>query len=246
MSSDMWCCVTGQVFPSVSRDGSAFIPPMNEGDGTMIPQNVRNHSPKYTPSHLWRPKSCEDVKTCTDMRCSQQSAVIWHHRYCRSLPVSMPVYQTVLWHIPNYHTLWMLWCWIHTAHLPELCIQHKRHKHKLYIFLVSVTGMCLNQLKTIVNALWNISHTTLWACEVLFVSQCTNLVLWILHFGTASDMCTDGHKMIWYICIFNRNWVDTRWRQYSTHLHTNNTQNTEKVTYITIKKLNIHNNKKIN
>jgi hypothetical protein len=31
--------------------------------------------------------------------------------------------------------------------------------------------------------------------------------------------------MIWY--IFNRNWVDNRWRQYSTQLHTNNTQNTE-------------------
>jgi hypothetical protein len=27
--------------------------------------------------------------------------------------------------------------------------------------------------------------------------------------------------------IFNRNWVDTRWQQY-THLHTNNTHNTEK------------------
>jgi hypothetical protein len=168
---------------------------MNEGDGTKIPQDVRNHSPKYTPSHLWRTKSCEDVKSCTDMRCSQQSVVIWHHRYCRSLPVSMPVYQTVLWHIPNYHGLWMLWCWIHTAHLPELYIQHKRHKHKVYIFLVSVTGMYLNQHKKIVNALWNISHTALWACEVPFVSRCTNLVLWILHFGAVSDMCTDGHKI---------------------------------------------------
>jgi hypothetical protein len=38
----------------------------------------------------------------------------------------------------------------------------------------------------------------------------------------------------------NRRWVDTRWQQYSTHLHTNSTQNTENGTYITIKKLNIH------
>jgi hypothetical protein len=31
----------------------------------------------------------------------------------------------------------------------------------------------------------------------------------------------------WYIIhIFNRNWIDTQW--YSTHLHTNSTQNTEK------------------
>jgi hypothetical protein len=36
--------------------------------------------------------------------------------------------------------------------------------------------------------------------------------------------------------MFNSNWVDTRWQQYSTHLHTNSTQNTEDGTYITIKK----------
>jgi hypothetical protein len=39
------------------------------------------------------------------------------------------------------------------------------------------------------------------------------------------------------IYIFNSNWVDTRWQQYSTHLHTNSTQNTQNGTYITIKKL---------
>jgi serine phosphatase RsbU (regulator of sigma subunit) len=56
--------------------------------------------------------------------------------------------------------------------------------------------------------------------------------------------------MIYYI-IFNRNWVDTAniytqtVQQYSTHLRTNNTQNTENGTYITIAKLNIHNNKKL-
>jgi hypothetical protein len=38
--------------------------------------------------------------------------------------------------------------------------------------------------------------------------------------------------------IFNYNWVDTRWQQYSTHLHTNSTQNTENGTYITIKRKN--------
>jgi hypothetical protein len=47
------------------------------------------------------------------------------------------------------------------------------------------------------------------------------------------------------IYVFNCNWIDTRWQQYSTHLHTNNTQNTENGKYITIKKLNIHNNKKL-
>jgi hypothetical protein len=48
-----------------------------------------------------------------------------------------------------------------------------------------------------------------------------------------------------YIYLFNRNWVDIRWQQYSTHLHTNNTQNTEDGTYITIKQLNMYNNKKL-
>jgi hypothetical protein len=39
-----------------------------------------------------------------------------------------------------------------------------------------------------------------------------------------------------YLFIFNCGWVNTRWQQYSTHLHTNSTQNTENGTYITIKK----------
>jgi hypothetical protein len=37
-----------------------------------------------------------------------------------------------------------------------------------------------------------------------------------------------------YIYLFNRSWFDTRWQQYSSHLHTNNTHNTENGTYITI------------
>src|SRR5215475_5684644 len=40
-----------------------------------------------------------------------------------------------------------------------------------------------------------------------------------------------------YIYIYNRNCFGTRWQQYSTHLHSNNTQNTENGTYITIKKI---------
>jgi hypothetical protein len=32
--------------------------------------------------------------------------------------------------------------------------------------------------------------------------------------------------------VFNFNWVDTRLQQYSTHLHTNSTQNTQNGTYI--------------
>ena len=51
------------------------------------------------------------------------------------------------------------------------------------------------------------------------------------------------HKMTEEILIHfvNRNWVDNRWQQYSTHLHTDNThnntvkQNTQNRTYLTIK-----------
>jgi hypothetical protein len=39
--------------------------------------------------------------------------------------------------------------------------------------------------------------------------------------------------------MFNCSWVDTRWQQYCTHLHTNSTQNTENGTYITRKKLGL-------
>jgi hypothetical protein len=35
-----------------------------------------------------------------------------------------------------------------------------------------------------------------------------------------------------YLYIFNCNWVDTRWQQYSSHLHTNSTHNTQNETYI--------------
>jgi hypothetical protein len=37
------------------------------------------------------------------------------------------------------------------------------------------------------------------------------------------------------LLIFICKLVDTRWQQYSTHLHTNSTQNTDKGIYITIK-----------
>ena len=37
-------------------------------------------------------------------------------------------------------------------------------------------------------------------------------------------------RLIWYDIFFNCNWVVTRWQKYSTHLHTNNTQNDTKQT----------------
>jgi hypothetical protein len=51
------------------------------------------------------------------------------------------------------------------------------------------------------------------------------------------DMIYDTiwHDMMWY--VFNCNWVETRWQKDSTHIHTNDIQNTENGTYITIKKI---------
>jgi hypothetical protein len=51
---------------------------------------------------------------------------------------------------------------------------------------------------------------------------------------SSGTLCEGEDYMIY---IFNGSWVDTRWQWNSTHLHTNNTQNTENETYITIKKL---------
>jgi hypothetical protein len=44
-----------------------------------------------------------------------------------------------------------------------------------------------------------------------------------------SGYCAAIRMIIYiYIYIYNRNWVDTRWQQYVTHLHTNSTHNAEK------------------
>jgi len=129
-----WCCVTRQGAPTVSKDCSAF-PPLNKGNGTTIPQTVGKRSPKYTPTHLRIIESCEDVKSCTDMRHSQHSAVMWPvtPSVCASLRNA-----AIHPKLPQSLNVLVL---IHTEYLPELCIQHKRHKHKVHIFLVSVTGM---------------------------------------------------------------------------------------------------------
>jgi hypothetical protein len=61
-----------------------------------------------------------------------------------------------------------------------------------------------------------------------------------LHLKT-SDLTTHRIFSDIYIYIytyFNCSWVDTLWQQYSTHLHTNCTQNTDNRTYITIKRKN--------
>jgi hypothetical protein len=57
------------------------------------------------------------------------------------------------------------------------------------------------------------------------MTECKFVVAYILSF------VSDGVIII-YLFIFNCNWIDARWQQYSTHLRTNNTQNTENGTYV--------------
>jgi len=116
----------------------------------------------------------------------------------RHIPNCLSVYHNLLRHIPNCLSVSECFC---PEFIKHICLSYAfntKDKHKVYIFLVSVTGMYLNQLDKIVNALWNISHTTILECEVPFVSRCTNLVLWIVHFCAVGDKCTDGHKIKLY------------------------------------------------
>ena len=46
---------------------------------------------------------------------------------------------------------------------------------------------------------------------------CATLTQLLRHFNVFHEFSSDIHVKC--------NWVDTRWQQYSTHLHTNNTQN---------------------
>jgi hypothetical protein len=62
-------------------------------------------------------------------------------------------------------------------------------------------------------------------------------VLWALNRNT-TVLCCDTVLFD----IFNCNWVATRWQYYSTHLHTNSTQNDTKQTIHRIQKIERHKN----
>jgi hypothetical protein len=75
---------------------------------------------------------------------------------------------------------------------------------------------------------------------LVYLSRCTvnktyNLetrVVLYLQFKHVFSLTMDYSLLLLLFIYFNRNWGDTRWQQYSTHLHTNSTQNTENGTYI--------------
>jgi hypothetical protein len=68
---------------------------------------------------------------------------------------------------------------------------------------------------------WLYERASMLRCTHIAVS---NVSVKILLYGL------DYNHHLWYdmIYLFNRSWVDTRWQQYITHLHTNSTHNTEK------------------
>jgi hypothetical protein len=63
-------------------------------------------------------------------------------------------------------------------------------------------------------------------CTLLLLGNLSMLIF-------ITDLLMD--KVWYYIYIYIRNWVDTRWQQYSTYLHTKNTFNNENEKYITEK-----------
>jgi hypothetical protein len=85
------------------------------------------------------------------------------------------------------------------------------------------------------------------------VKQSSPVLVFSLWFDTQKLIFSGEGNIYYIIFIFNCYWVDTRWQQYSTHLHTNTrwqqysthlhtniTQNTENGTYIKYRKRNIH------
>jgi hypothetical protein len=111
--------------------------------------------------------------------------------------------------------------------LTHFCVSHY-YTH----FLVMLVWPC------IMNYVYNNHLNALFILSLLNYHTST-------YFGCISSPSSGARMYIYDIYIFNRDWVDTRWQQHSTHLHTNSTHNTENGTYITIKKLNIHNNNKL-
>jgi len=60
----------------------------------------------------------------------------------------------------------------------------------------------------------SVSHIYIMSCHILYYMY--------THTHTHTHICR-------YDILVNCNWVDTQWQQYSTHVHTNNTQNNTKI-----------------
>jgi hypothetical protein len=68
-------------------------------------------------------------------------------------------------------------------------------------------------------------YDVMW-CDVMWCDMIWYDMIWyMIWYDIWYDMIW---YMIWYDIFVNCNWVATRWQLYSTHLHTNNTQNDTK------------------
>ena len=146
------------------------------------------------------------------------------------------------------------------------CVQTGKYElrpavKKLYQLRPEVSASCVSGASRVVNA-------NMTSCIPRLVRNCiscierdgctkcptngrvlhTIIVVYFIHNYTHTYRIVGWYRqhscyIIWY--IFSCNWVDTRWQQYSSHLHTSSTSNTKNGTYITITKLNKHNNKNL-
>jgi hypothetical protein len=77
----------------------------------------------------------------------------------------------------------------------------------------------------------NVFRKKKFRCQlILFFALCANIYIYIhiyLFILTAVELTPGDSSTV-------HNGFDTRWQQYSTHLHTNSTQNAEKGIYITM------------
>ena len=82
---------------------------------------------------------------------------------------------------------------------------------------------------------WNTSYQVA-GLEMTFIVKCTcgegrgGYVIWNLLSGSMPSHSFFQFAFAFFGCsniiyFVNRNWVDTRWQQYSTHLHTDSTHN---------------------
>jgi len=130
------------------------------------------------------------------------------------------------------------------------------------LYVVNVHPVIKFQIRWLYDVMWyDIWYYVIW-CDMIYDIMWYDVMWYMIWYMIWYNMIWYG--MIWYdmICydvmwydiwydIFvNCDWVDSRLQQYSTHLHTNSTQNntmkqiTENGTYVTIR-IHEHNNKNI-
>jgi hypothetical protein len=86
-------------------------------------------------------------------------------------------------------------------------------------FKILMVTLCTTKIFCMVL---NCIYVSVWTSE-----QTATFNLYITKILVSYDMIYIYIYIYIYIHIFNRSWVDTRWQQFITHLHTNSTHNTE-------------------